>query len=131
MWHNDMLESERKKQERYWMSQYEGELPVLELPTDFTRAREMEIDGRTVDFEATERQTDGMDRLAAMNNTTRYAVLLSIFSLFLAKEARHKDIVVGTPIIGKPYREFERIIGMFVNTLAIRNRPRASLTVGD
>ena len=34
-----------------------------------------------------------------------------------------EDIIVGSPIAGRPVADMEKIIGMFVNTLAMRNYP--------
>ncbi|HLP44610.1 MAG TPA: AMP-binding protein, partial [Candidatus Kapabacteria bacterium] len=42
---------------------------------------------------------------------------------FLAKITNQDDIVVGTPIAGRRHADLENIIGMFVNTLALRNYP--------
>ncbi|RFT61717.1 hypothetical protein D0U04_30075, partial [Bacillus clarus] len=41
----------------------------------------------------------------------------------LAKYSGQEDIIVGTPIAGRTHADLEPIIGMFVNTLAIRNYP--------
>ena len=42
---------------------------------------------------------------------------------FFAKLSGQEDIIVGTPVAGRRHADLERIIGMFVNTLALRNFP--------
>jgi len=50
-------------------------------------------------------------------------ILLSIYNVLLAKFSGQEDIVVGSPIAGRSHKAFEPILGMFVNTLAMRNFP--------
>ena len=52
-------------------------------------------------------------------------VILAIYNVFLAKYTAQDDIVVGTPIAGRPHADLQQIIGMFVNTLALRNYPKS------
>ncbi|WP_374017960.1 condensation domain-containing protein, partial [Paenibacillus thiaminolyticus] len=38
------------------------------------------------------------------------------------------DIIVGTPIAGRTHAELEPLLGMFVNTLVMRNAPAGEKT---
>ena len=50
-WHNERLQSEMMKhQEAYWVNQFTGEIPVLQLPTDFKRPAVKQYDGDSVSF---------------------------------------------------------------------------------
>jgi non-ribosomal peptide synthetase component F len=46
--------------------------------------------------------------------------LLSVFQVLLYRYTGQKDIVVGSPIANRHYKEIEGLIGFFVNTLALR-----------
>jgi non-ribosomal peptide synthetase component F len=50
-------------------------------------------------------------------------LLLAVYTILLSKYSGQEDIVVGTPIAGRPHADLENLIGMFVNTLAMRNYP--------
>ncbi|MGC1139723.1 condensation domain-containing protein, partial [Bacillus sp. B38] len=50
-------------------------------------------------------------------------VLLSAFNILLSKYSGQEDIVVGVPVAGRPHADLRNMIGMFVNTLAVRNHP--------
>jgi non-ribosomal peptide synthetase component F len=50
-------------------------------------------------------------------------VLLAVYTILLSRYTGQEDIVVGTPIAGRPHPDLANIIGMFVNTLAMRNFP--------
>jgi non-ribosomal peptide synthetase component F len=50
-------------------------------------------------------------------------VLLAIYKILLTKLSGLEDMVVGIPTAGRRHPDVEHIIGMFVNTLALRNFP--------
>ncbi|HLP62681.1 MAG TPA: amino acid adenylation domain-containing protein [Candidatus Deferrimicrobium sp.] len=129
IWQNDYFKEEGiRKQEAFWLQLFAGEIPQLDLPTDFPRPLAVDIAGTSVEFEMAEVLTARLNKLAARNKTTLYVVLSAVFNILLAKYANQEDIVVGTPVSGRPLREFENVIGMFVNTLAMRNWPGAGKT---
>ncbi len=115
-------------QEGFWLEQFSGDIPVLNLPLDFPRPPVQSFDGRTVHFYMDEPGTAGARQLAREQGVTLYMVFLAAFNLFLARIAGQEDIVVGTPVAGRRHADLERVIGMFVNTLALRNRPHGDLT---
>ena len=47
-------------------------------------------------------------------------VLLAGFQALLARYGGHDDVVVGSPVAGRTRRETEGLIGLFMNTLALR-----------
>ncbi|MDI5790343.1 condensation domain-containing protein [Bacillus licheniformis] len=49
-------------------------------------------------------------------------VMLSAYNMLLAKYSGQEDVIVGTPAAGRRHSDLEGIIGMFVNTLAIRSK---------
>ncbi|KAA8754994.1 non-ribosomal peptide synthase/polyketide synthase [Paenibacillus sp. UASWS1643] len=113
-------------QKEYWLEQLSGELPVLELPTDFPRPAVQSFDGRTVKFDIGKERTEKLKELAARTGTTLYMVLFSAYSILMHKYSGQEDLIVGTPIAGRTQEEVQPIVGMFINTLAIRSRPERS-----
>nr|WP_231515113.1 non-ribosomal peptide synthetase [Paenibacillus sp. UNC217MF] len=123
-WQQTETQSERmSKQEAYWLGVFAGEIPVLELPTDDARPPVRSFQGNRLDFVIDERKSEGLRQLASQTGTTLYMVLLAVYTTLLSKYSGQADIVVGTPIAGRSHTELEPILGMFVNTLAIRNAP--------
>jgi non-ribosomal peptide synthetase component F len=51
-------------------------------------------------------------------------VVLALFYVFLAKLSGQEDIIIGTPVAGRRYSEFSNIVGVFINTLSLRNYPK-------
>lgn len=54
--------------------------------------------------------------------STLYMVLLAGFSVFLSKLSGQEDIVIGSPAHGRERAELDGVIGMFVNTMAMRSK---------
>jgi tyrocidine synthetase-3 len=117
-----------KGQEDYWLKQFPGEIPVLNLPTDYQRPPVQSFEGNNITFEIDKTETNAIKQLVSDEETTLYVVLLAIFYVLLSKISCQEDIIVGTDIAGRRHLDLESIIGMFVNTLALRNYPAGKKT---
>jgi len=112
-----------EQQEEYWVQAFGGEIPVLDLPLDYVRPKVQSFEGSTLDFEIEGTDARALKALALEEESTLYMVLLSIYTIFLSKLSRQEEIVVGSPTAGRRLPDLEQIIGMFVNTLALKNDP--------
>ncbi len=112
-----------KLQEEYWLREFEGEIPVLELPTDYPRPLVQSFEGKSFSFELSDNETNGLKHIAVTGGVTLYMVLLALYNVLLARLTNQEDIIIGTPIAGRRHADLEKAIGMFVNTLALRNYP--------
>lgn len=116
-----------KKQEAYWLGQFspgKGELPVLELPLDFRRPTVQGFAGATLSFYLSPGDTQGLLELSRRTGVTLYMTLLALFNILLARLSNQEDIVIGTATAGRNRADLEPLMGMFVNTLALRNQPQ-------
>ncbi|EGL16793.1 condensation domain-containing protein, partial [Paenibacillus sp. HGF7] len=126
VWQQSEAGSERvRAQEAYWLERLKGELPVLDLPADRTRPAVFSYTGGVVRFTLGAERTSGLKRLALRTGATLYMVLLAAYSTLLSKYSGQEEVIVGTPVAGRPHAELERVMGMFVNTLALRTYPSA------
>ncbi|MCU0289442.1 MAG: condensation domain-containing protein, partial [Acidobacteria bacterium] len=124
LWQQDVEVREALgRQEKYWLEQFENEIPILNLPTDYVRPKAQGFEGQSIQFEIGPSETIQLKQLALEQNTTLYMILLAAFGIFLAKIGGQEDIVIGTPTAGRRHVELESLIGMFVNTLALRHSP--------
>ena len=131
-WQHEYLSSERmKEQETYWIEQFSEEIPVLNLPLDYVRPQVRNFAGSRVDFKLDCYLTEKINSLASETRTTVYMVLLSAIKILLSKYTGQVDIIVGSPIAGRPHADLEGIIGMFVNTLVMRSYPKNSKTYAE
>ncbi|XET09652.1 amino acid adenylation domain-containing protein [Paenibacillus chitinolyticus] len=132
IWQNEQLaEGKFSRQEAYWLQTLEGELPVLQMPTDYPRPAAQSFKGDSFVQLPDGKLTKALYSLAKDNETTLYMVLLAAYNVLLAKYSGQEDILVGTPAAGRRHADTENMAGMFVNTLAIRSKPESSLAFGQ
>jgi amino acid adenylation domain-containing protein len=120
-----------QQQEKYWREQFAGELPVLDIPTDFQRPAVMDFAGDTIHFNLDEALTSQLKNLAASREVTLFMLLTAAFNVWMAKLGGLEDIIVGTPVAGRRHEDLAPMIGMFVNMLALRHFPKSELPFLD
>ena len=74
---------------------------------------------------------EAVRRVARATGATPFMVLLAALHVVLGRWAGTDDVVVGTPVAGRARREWETLVGCFVNTLALRTRSRPGDTVTE
>ncbi|MCP4150042.1 MAG: SDR family oxidoreductase, partial [bacterium] len=125
MWQMEPPQLEQTaKQKRYWQEQFSGSIPVLQLPTDYPRPGVQSFEGNTITFEIHEKVSRELHRLAEEHGFTLYILLLALFNILLSKYSGQEDIIVASPSAGRRHADLENIIGIFVNTLVMRNAPQ-------
>ena len=129
MWQTKLAQSDRfQKQDDFWTRTFAGEIPLLNLPHDYPRPSVQSFDGDTVALDTGHHLLEQLRKLAAETGTTLFMVLLAAYHVLLSKYAGQEEVVVGTPIAGRSHADVERIVGMFVNTLALKNTAAGSLS---
>ncbi|MDO8223682.1 surfactin non-ribosomal peptide synthetase SrfAA [Bacillus cabrialesii] len=132
VWQQQFIQSELyKKQEEHWLKELDGELPVLTLPTDYSRPAVQTFEGDRIAFSLEAGKAAALRRLANETDSTLYMVLLASYSAFLSKLSGQHDIIVGSPVAGRSQADLSQVIGMFVNTLALRTYPKGEKTFAD
>ncbi len=132
-WVREQLTEERtRKQERYWLRVFDGDLPALDLPTDHPAPKGVTFNG-AVERRTLEKET--VKRLQAFSLDTRvipFSTLLSAFVLLLSRYARTEDLVVGTVFSGRHYSpKIRNLAGFFSTTVALRLGIEDGWSVGD
>jgi non-ribosomal peptide synthetase component F len=95
----------------------------LELPTDYPRPVEQSFEGDSLNFEISGEELSNVNAMALKGGYTLFMVLTALVNILLSKLSGQEEIIIGTPIAGRRHADLENIIGMFVNTLAMRNYP--------
>ncbi|MCP4214311.1 MAG: amino acid adenylation domain-containing protein, partial [bacterium] len=117
-----------KQQELYWLNQFPDELPELNLPADYSRTRVRNFDGAEVSFVLHHSESRALKQVAGEAGATMYMLVLTLYTILLSKLSGREDIIVGTPVAARQHDDLQNIIGMFVNTLAMRNSPKGGKT---
>ena len=119
------------EQAEYWLSIFSDEVPLLELPTDFNRPAQQTFDGALHSFSLKQSTTEKLYQLAEKHDATLFMVMLGLYNVLLAKYSGQEDIVVGTPVAGRTHADLQQQIGMFVNTLPLRNKLNHAVSFTD
>jgi tyrocidine synthetase-3 len=124
-WYRKRSEEVRKKSRTSpgsdGFEEFENEF--LALPTDFPRPALPDFAGKTIKFDI------GIDRVKALydlsieQDVTFYMVLLAVFNVLLAKLSNQETIAVGSPMAGRIHVDLDNLMGLFLNTICLRNRP--------
>jgi len=117
-----------KQQEQYWLKEFPGDIPILHLPYDYDRPVVRSFAGDMIDFEIREKEATQLKDLAVKENVTLFVLLFAIYNVLLFKLSSQEDIVIGTGMSGRSSEELYQVIGLFINTLPLRNYPARNKT---
>ena len=122
-WHNKLMQStDIIGQREYWLKQFSGELPVLDLPIDHPRPSKQTFSGRLATFQLNSELTRSIQDFTKNYNGTLFITLLSLVKTVLHRYTGQDDIIIGTALAGRDHIELENQVGFYVNTLALRTR---------
>ncbi|MBC7828215.1 MAG: amino acid adenylation domain-containing protein [Chitinophagaceae bacterium] len=107
--------------EKYWIDQYQNNIPVLSLPTDFHRPAMRTYGSRREDFVMEPELVASIKKLGAQSGCSFVITLLSLFKLYLHRITNQDDIVVGLPAAGQSITGNYGLIGHCVNLLPLRS----------
>jgi 3-oxoacyl-(acyl-carrier-protein) synthase/acyl carrier protein len=132
VWQNQLMQTDlMKAQGKYWLNIFNGKIPVLNIPTDYPRPEVLKYHGNIVATSTDKILAAKLKTLSVKKGASLYMVLLAAYNLLLAKYTAQEDIVIGSPVLGRPVPELEKMVGIFVNTLPMRNYPSGIKTFGD
>ncbi len=121
-WYMKKLEKDSvKKQKEFWINEFSGEIPVLNLPTDFSRPIVQNFSGSRVRYTLKPEISALLNGFGKDFGATPYMILFAVFNILISKYSGQKSVVVGTPISGRNHPDLENMVGMLVNTLAIKS----------
>jgi amino acid adenylation domain-containing protein/non-ribosomal peptide synthase protein (TIGR01720 family) len=123
-WETEQLHSNKgQRMAAYWQKQLAGEVPILQLPTDFPRPPVQTFNGASVTIKLSTKLTRGLSTLAKARQSTLFTVLLSAYQVVLHRYSGQPDIWVGVPTsIPRNQPEFSEIVGYLVNPMIVRTQ---------
>ena len=104
----------------YWKQKLAGEIPTLNLPTDYPKKAQPSYKGTFHKQVYGDQTANGFFDLCKKLDATPYVTMLSVYYVLLQKYAAQEDILVGTPITKRDQTSLENLIGFFNDTLVLR-----------
>lgn len=119
---SDAQKNTNGQQKDFWLQEFSNKPESLELPADFVRPAVKSYEGDVLGFNIGEMECQQLKRIAEAEKSTMFMVLLAIYNILLYKLTGKEDLVVGTPSSGRMHAGLDKLIGMFVNMVPVRNR---------
>ncbi|MGP1384067.1 MAG: amino acid adenylation domain-containing protein [Thainema sp.] len=112
----------------YWRQQLAGELPILQLPTDYPRPAVQTFHGARERFTLPLSLLNSLKTLAHQEQATLFMLLLAAFKTWLYRYTGQTDLLVGSALAQRPQPSLAASIGCSVNTLVFRTHPSAQVS---
>ncbi|QHG87430.1 non-ribosomal peptide synthetase [Xanthomonas cucurbitae] len=120
-WQRQWLAGERLQQQAsYWRETLSGAPVLLELPTDRPRPAQQDHAGAMLEVLLNQSQVQALEALSRRHGLTLYMTLLTSWAMLLSRLSGQDEVVIGSPAANRGRSETEGLIGLFVNTLALR-----------
>jgi amino acid adenylation domain-containing protein len=103
-----------------WRERLTGAPAVLNLPLDHPRPGEPTRKGGQELLLLSQAQGDMLKAVGRRHGATLFMTLLAGYSVVLHRYSGDREVVIGTVLAGRTRVEIERLIGFFINTLALR-----------
>ena len=127
----DQQEDVWNVQKDYWKHTLDSDMAVVSLPEDYKRPRIQTHNGHSLEQEMGEKFTLKVKEFCSDKKITIFIFMLTAFSVLLHKLTGSQDVPIGVPAAGRPKKETETMIGLFVNTLVMRCHISAEKTIAQ
>lgn len=114
-------EDQTREQEAYWLAQFQGKPPALDLPADAAPSSALSFKGGLAIVDIPRHLIDEFQMHSLDNRVLLFSSLFATYLVLLQKICQQEDITVGVLFSGRHYcRDLNDTVGFFVNMTAIR-----------
>jgi amino acid adenylation domain-containing protein len=123
VWLQEEIGKEKYKEaEEYWLNEFSGEIPVLELPGYHARPLIQTYNGHSISHIFSKKFTQKLKKFSEEHEATLFMTLMTAVKTLLYRYTGQNDIIIGTPVAGREHPDLENQIGLYLNTLAVRTK---------
>lgn len=120
VWQNELLAENAFGQQRdYWLQQFQGELPLIDLPFK-VRPAVKRYDGAIFTIPLDNQLVEGLDQVAKENGATVFMCMLAVLNTLLYRYTGKEDIIIGSPVAGREHAAVKDQMGLYIHMLALR-----------
>ncbi|MEU7765424.1 amino acid adenylation domain-containing protein [Nocardia sp. NPDC049190] len=119
------------RQLAYWRDTLDNLTGERDLPLDRPHPAVPSMRGASTGFTVPAEVHEELVRIAREHNSTLFMVMHAALAVLLARLSGGSDITIGTPIAGRGERALDDLVGMFVNTLALRTGVDSGMTFAE
>ncbi|HEY4054832.1 MAG TPA: condensation domain-containing protein, partial [Terriglobales bacterium] len=122
VWQREWMDRVLDKQVGHWKEKLAGAPPTLELPTDYERPQSTGVRGHMASSALSAELSQRVIAFAQDQKTTLFPVTLAALQALMYRWTGQSDLVLGTVNANRNTAELEKLIGCFLNFLALRER---------
>lgn len=119
---NLLTEDSHQNHKEYWVSLLNDEIPTIDLPSNKKRPKEKTYTGKCLGTHISKEVVSKLQNFSKNRGGSLFMGLLTTAKILLHHYSGEKDIVVGNPIAGREHGDLENQIGVYINSLALRNQ---------
>ncbi|MER6350758.1 amino acid adenylation domain-containing protein [Streptomyces sp. NPDC001634] len=136
VWQRTLFDVERpselcRRQEAYWLKNLSGAPEVLPLATDRPRPGVLSTRGARVEVRIGGDLHRAVRAMAQRLGCTVFMLVHTALALLLRSRGAGDDVVIGATVAGRLDGALDELIGLFVNTLALRVNLSGDPTLAD
>ena len=109
-----------ERQLSFWRVRLAGAPDGTPLPLDKPRPSERSFEGARLSVSVESSLVAKLRLLAKQEHATVFMVLAAALATVLHRYSGATDIVIGSPVANRGFQEIEPLIGLFMNTVALR-----------
>ncbi len=130
-WQGEEAAELLQQQLTYWTGKLAGEQPLLDLPTDLPRPKQLGNRGQRHRFELPATLVSQLQQRSAEQSVTAFVPLLNAWQLLLSRYSGQQDIRVGIPVANRHQAHSGKLIGFFASTQVVKAPLAPQLAVSD
>jgi len=121
LWQKERVSSAAiQRQSRYWRERFREHTP-FEIMPDKPRPAVQTTHGDVVSIQLPKAVTDAVQEVCRRQGNTFFVAACAAFLVLLHRYSGQDDITIGTQVSGRNQVEHEQMLGLFLNTLPLRN----------
>ncbi|MRX40046.1 amino acid adenylation domain-containing protein [Flavobacterium sp. LC2016-23] len=121
-WQQNQLRDTSAAHKEYWLKQFQDTIPILDLPVYKTRPLTKTFNGGIVKRSFSSEILKEFSSLCQAHDATLFMGLTSLLNVLFYRYTHQNDIIIGTPIAGRPHSDLQNQTGLYLNTLALRTQ---------
>jgi len=129
LWQQEWLKTPQfQKQFGYWKETLKGNLPALDMPTDYPRQMGQTYTAFIESLLLPAPLGDALKRLCVELDVTLFMVLFATYVALLYRYTGQTEFIIGTTAANRNRSEMEHLIGLFANPLILRPEVSGEMT---
>ena len=113
---------EYKKIQQYWIDQFKNGVPLLQIPTDYSRPEERTYKSHRDDYALSKELISEIKKIGTKVGCSFSITVRAAFEILLSRITGQNDIILGLPVAGQLATDDYNLVGHCVNVLPVRSK---------